>query len=181
METVYANGDTGKLVYTFEKRRRIKVNYEITIAAKELHPRQYGLLFQLPEQMENLSWNRRGEFSVYLEYDIARTEGTATLNANRLYEVEEWGKIPASTWKDDANILGSVDFRSTKTQILKGTLTDKNGNGIIVYGNGTQAWRSWLQDECIHLLIADYSNTGSEPYYATPFKPEELPSKRKTY
>jgi hypothetical protein len=169
METVYANGDTGKTVYTFGKNRRIKVNYEITIAAKETRPRQYGMLFLLPKQMENLSWSRKGEFSIYPEHDIARTEGRAKLNANRLYEVEEWGKTPAGAWKDDANRLGSVDFRSTKTRILKGTLADKDGNGIIVHGNGTQAWRSWLQDECIHFIIADYSNAGSEPYYAAPF------------
>jgi beta-galactosidase/beta-glucuronidase len=88
IEAVYVNGDTGKLVYTFEKTRYIKVNYEITIASKEIRPRQYGMLFLLPKQMENLSWNRKGEFSIYPEYDIARTNGSATLNANRLYEVE---------------------------------------------------------------------------------------------
>jgi beta-galactosidase/beta-glucuronidase len=179
IEAVYVNGDTGRLIYTFDKKRHIKVSYEITVAAKEIHPRQYGMLLQLPKQMENLSWNRKGEFSIYPEYDIARTEGAATLNANRLYEAEEWGKMPAGAWKDDANILGSVDFRSTKTQILKGTLTDKNGNGLTVYGNGTQAWRSWLQDECIHLLIADYSNTGSERFYTTPFTTGRITVKEK--
>jgi hypothetical protein len=40
---LYGNGDTGKLVYVFGKDRRIKVNYEITVAAKEIRPRQYGL------------------------------------------------------------------------------------------------------------------------------------------
>lgn len=169
IEAAYRNGDIGKLVYTFGKDNRIKVNYEITIAADELHPRQYGLLLQLPKEMDMLNWKRKGEFTVYPEYDIARTEGTARLNANNLYEVEEWGKTPKAAWKEDRNILGSIDFRSTKTQLLRGSLTNTKGQGITVYGNGTQAWRSWLQDECIQLLIADYSNTGSERFYGTPF------------
>lgn len=169
VDASYVNGDIGKLIYTFGKDGRIKVSYEITIAAKETHPRQYGLLLQLPKQMNKLSWKRKGEFSVYPEYDIARTEGTAKLNVKNLYEVEAWGEKPQGSWKEDANILGSVDFRSTKTQLLKGSLTDKYGYSIIVYGNGKQAWRSWLQDECINLLIADYSNTGSERFYGTPF------------
>jgi hypothetical protein len=129
--------------------------------------------------MEKLAWNRKGEFSVYPENDMARTEGTTLLNANNLYEVEAWGKTPEGAWKEDANILGSVDFRSTKTQILKGSLIDKNGNGITVYGNGTQAWRSWLQDECIYLLIADYSNAGSEGFYTTPFTAGRITIKEK--
>lgn len=179
IEASYVNGDVGKIGYTIEKCGRIRVNYEITVAAKETRPRQYGLLFQLPKQMETLYWNRKGEFSVYPEHDIARTKGTAMLNANRLYEVEEWGKIPDGPWKDDANILGSVDFRSTKTQILSASLTDKNKNGIVIYGDGTQALRSWLQDECINLLIADYSNTGSERFYGTPFTTGRVTVKEK--
>ncbi|MDR3262586.1 MAG: glycoside hydrolase family 2 [Tannerella sp.] len=179
IEALYVNGDTGKLVYVFGKDRHIKVSYEITVAAKEIRPRQYGLLLQLPKQMEKLGWSRKGEFSVYPEHDIARTEGTAILNANNLYEVEAWGKTPEGAWKEDANRLGSVDFRSTKTQMLKASLIDSNRNGIIVYGNGIQAWRSWLQDECIYLLIADYSNTGSERFYGSPFTTGRITIKEK--
>lgn len=179
VEASYVNGNTGRLIYTFGKDGRIKVSYEITVATKETRPRQYGLLLQLPKQMEKLSWRREGEFSVYPDYDIARTEGTAMLRANDLCEVEAWGIIPEGSWKEDANKLGSVDFRSTKTRIRKGSLTDKDGNGITVYGNGKQAWRSWLQDECINLLIADYSNTGSERFYGTPFTTGRITVKEK--
>lgn len=174
IEAAYQNGDTGKIVYTFGKDHRIRVNYEMKLAAEKTTPRQYGLLFQLPEQMEVLTWKRKGEFTVYPEYDIARTEGTARLNANRLYEVESHGNVPDGAWKDDANILGSVDFRSTKTQLLKGSLLDNAGNGIIIHSDGTQAWRSWLQDGSIHLLVAGYSNTGSERFYSTPFTRDRI-------
>lgn len=169
IDATYWNGDTGKLTYLFGTDGKIKVNYEIKVAAKETKPRQYGLLMLLPKTLDNLAWKRKGEFSVYPEYDIARIDGQAKLNAKKLYEVEAWREVPRGAWKDDANILGSVDFRTTKTNILKASLTDNKGKGVIVYGNGMQASRSWLQDESIHFLIADYSNTGSERFYGTPF------------
>lgn len=169
VEVAYRNGDIVKLSYKFGTDKRVTVDYALTVAAQELRPRQYGLLLQLPKTMDQLSWTRKGEFSVYPEYDIARTTGKATLNARELYEVEEWGVEPKGAWKEDGNYLGSVDFRSTKTQILQASLTDSSGNGLTVYGDGKQAFRSWLQDESIHVLIAEYSNTGSERFYGTPF------------
>ncbi len=169
VEASYVNGDQGKISYLFTTDRKIEVAYEMKMASEEIRPRQYGMLLRLPRQMEHLQWKRKGDFTVYPADDIARTEGKATLNAQPLYEPEAWRKQPSHPWKDDANILGSTDFRSTKTQLLRGSLTNGQGRGITVHGNGTQAWRSWLQDGCIHLMIADYSNTGSEPFYGTPF------------
>lgn len=178
VEASYLDGDRGKITYLFTTDRKIHVEYEMKMASEEVRPRQYGLVLQLPRQMENLRWKRKGDFTVYPANDIARTEGTARLNANALYEAEAWRQPPAHPWKDDSNILGSTDFRSTKTQLLTGSLTNGSGSGITVYGNGTQAWRSWLQDGCIHLLIADYSNTGSEPFYGSPFSSERITVKK---
>lgn len=178
VKALYNNGDNGSITYTFQTDNRIQVDYDIKMAAGETRPRQYGMLLQLPKQMEIVNWKRKGDFTVYPEYDIARLEGTARLNANKLYEVEAWGETPRGAWKDDANVLGSVDFRSTKTQFLQASLTDGTGNGITVYSNGTQAWRSWLQDGYIQLLIADYSNSGSERFYGTPFTQDRIVLKK---
>lgn len=178
VDATYWNQDKGRITYRFEPFGKITMRYEITIAAEETHPRQYGLLIQVPRQMSKLSWERDGEFSHYPGYDIARTEGTALLNADKLYEVEAWGEEPTGAWKEDANTLGSVDFRSTKTRIRKVSLTDNNGKGITVYGNGRQASRSWLQDQSIHLLIADYSNAGSERFYGSPFTKDRITIKK---
>lgn len=54
------------------------------------------------------------------------------------------------------------------------------GNNVKVLSDGTQASRSWLQDEKIQWLIADYSNTGSEPFYGTPFTDGRIKTKGKT-
>lgn len=169
VEALYNGGDTGKLQYIFSLDGTIEVGYEIRSEAKTVNPRQYGLLFRLPASLDSLSWKRQGEFSVYPAWDIARTEGMALLNVSDVVEVEQWGAMPTVAWKDDANPMGSVDFRSTKTHILQASLCDRLGNGMTIYGDGKQALRCWLQDGAIQLLVADYSNTGSEPFYASPF------------
>ncbi len=166
-EVLYREGTTGIISYKFSKSGKINMDYIITLA-EERSPRQYGMLFQLPKNMEILKWKRNGEFSIYPENDIARTEGMAMLNAKPLYEVEEWQVKPEGNWKDDANILGSVDFRSTKTQIQQASLSDGK-HGISISGSEKQAIRAWLQDGYIQFLIADFNNGGSEPFYGSPF------------
>lgn len=167
-ELAYLGGDKGRVSYRFQPDGRIEVSYEIT-AAKEVDPRQYGLVLQLPRTMETLNWDRKAEFTVYPDDDIARPKGTARLNARKQYEVEAWREIPQGAWKDDANTMGSVDFRSTRTGILTASLTDGNGHGIALIGDGSQALRCWQQDGCIQMLVADYNNGGSEPFYSSPF------------
>ena len=95
--------------------------------------------------------------------------GTTLLNAKHVNGVEEWGVVPKGNWKDDANDLGSNDFRSTKRNIYEATLSDKENNKVEIISNGTQAARSWLQDQKIQLLVADYNNNGSERFYTSPF------------
>lgn len=169
VEALYNGGDTGKIQYIFSPDGTIEVGYEVRSEAKTITPRQYGLLFQLPTAMDSLTWKRKGEFSVYPTNDIARNEGVALLNASEVAGVEQWRVTPAGAWKDDASPMGSVDFRSTKTHIVKASLCDRTGNGMTIYGDGKQALRCWLQDGAIQLLVADYSNTGSERFYASPF------------
>lgn len=167
-ELSYQDGDKGKIAYRFLPDGRIETTYEIT-SAKAADPRQYGLVMQLPRAMENLSWRRDAEFSVYPDDDIARPEGTARLNARKQYEAEAWREVPQGAWKDDANAMGSVDFRSTRTNILSAALADASGHGIVLHGDGRQALRCWLQDGRVQMLVADYNNGGSERFYSAPF------------
>ena len=101
------------------------------------------------------------------------------LNAKNTKAVEEWGILPQQHWKDDANELGSNDFRSTKRSIIKAGLQDEAGNGVTVISDGTQHCRSWLQDERIQWLIADYSNNGSERFYRSPYNEDRIEVKNK--
>ncbi|MBX3255733.1 MAG: hypothetical protein KF862_16485 [Chitinophagaceae bacterium] len=178
MEITFKDGN-GKQSYFFTTDGKLIAEYEVEYTASDLSPYQYGMLLQLPKDMDKLSWKRKGEFSAYPDYDIARSEGTAMLNAKNIRGVEEWGVVPAGHWKDDANELGSNDFRSTKKFILTASLQDKAGNRITVNSDGNQHSRSWLQDERIQWLVADYSNNGSEPFYGSPHNEGRIKIKEK--
>jgi beta-galactosidase len=175
-DATYTNGK-GKMSYQFLKDGTVKVSYEAEV--KDDNPYQYGLLFQLPKQFDQLSWKRNGEFSTYPDDHIARVNGTAQLNAANLATTEQWGKQQAKLWKDDANEMGSNDFRSTKTQIVNFELSNKSKDGLTIISNGKQAGRTWLQDEKIQVLVADYSNNGSEPFYGSPFTDGQIKTKGK--
>lgn len=179
MNTTYTNAK-GKQSYLFSMDGKLVTEYEVMYRGQDTIPYQYGLLLQLPKQMDKLSWKRKGEFTTYPDNDIARNEGTTLLNAKHVNGVEEHGVMPKGDWKDDANDLGSNDFRSTKRYIKTAALQDKNGNGITVSSDGTQSSRSWFQDERINWLIADYSNNGSEPFYGSPHTDGEIKIKDKT-
>jgi hypothetical protein len=176
IKATYTNGD-GNLTYTFFADGNTRVDYEVKTTLEK--PYQYGMIFQLPKTFDGLSWKRKGEFTVYAPEDIARDKGTAKLNAKWLPGVEEFGKPGAKLWKDDSNEMGSNDFRSTKQNILQAQLSNGN-NGIVIQSNGKQASRSWLQDEKIQLLVADYWNNGSEPFYGSPFTDGRINIKGKT-
>ena len=167
MDVIYKDA-TGKQSYLFANDGKVITQYEVQYKGADTLPYQYGLMMQLPKTFDKLRFKRKGSFTVYPENDIARDEGTAMLNAKHVNGVEEWG-APKGDWKDDANDLGSNDFRSTKRNILNASLVDADGNKIVIVSEGKQASRTWLQDESINWLIADYSNNGSEPFYGSPF------------
>lgn len=177
-EAVTYTNAKGNIKYHFRPDNKVSMSYEIRYHGEDSLPRQYGMLLQLPPAFDQLSWTRKGSFSVYPEDDIARNQGSAKLQAQVTDGVEPWRKVPTGKWKDDGNELGSNDFRATKQQILFASLKDAAGNGITIESNGTQSARSWLQDAHLQLLIADYSNSGSEPFYGSPFtdKHHKLPA-----
>ncbi|HEX5153018.1 MAG TPA: glycoside hydrolase family 2 TIM barrel-domain containing protein [Parafilimonas sp.] len=180
MDVTYYGGSRGKQSYLFAKDGTVTTEYEVQYKGADTLPRQYGLMMQLPKSYDELSWKRKGDFSSYPSNDIARTEGSAMLHAKHTEAVEPWRVVPTVDWKDDANGLGSNDFRSTKQNIYTVSLTDKDNNGIEVIAGTTQSSRSWLQDEAIQLLIADYNNNGSEPFYGSPFTNGRISIKNKT-
>jgi beta-galactosidase len=158
----------GKQTYLFTNDGKLITEYEVKYSKADVSTYQYGLMLQLPKSFDQLSWKRKSEFTGYPENDIARAQGIAMLNAKHVNGVEEWGGVPTGDWKDDANDLGSNDFRSTKRYIQNASLQDHDGDSVTILSNASQASRSWLQDERINWLIADYCNNGSEPFYGSP-------------
>ncbi|QKJ31847.1 beta-galactosidase [Mucilaginibacter mali] len=164
----------GKITYTFAPDGKLDVRYEVTYSKADISPYQYGMVMQLPPSFNKVNWQRQGEFSTYAENDQSRASGTAMLNAKRTNGVEPWRVSPAVDWKDDANEMGSNDFRATKRDISSSSLQDAKGNKVTIISNNKQASRSWLQDKQINWLIADYYNNGSERFYAAPFTNDRI-------
>jgi hypothetical protein len=142
----------------------IRVGYEFKVL-KAVNPRQVGVVFDLPVKCDTLKWKRKGQWTVYPEDHIGRTGGTA-IAFKDMHECGPAGPRtkPQRSWSKDGNKLGSNDFRSTKLNIYSVLLTDKNGNGIEVESDGTQHARCWIDGNRTRLLIADYSNLGSERF-----------------
>lgn len=179
MEVIYLDAK-GRQSYFFGNDGKVTSEYEVKYTGNDTLPRQYGMIMQLPANFDKLSWKRKGDFSLFPSNDIGRNEGEAYLKAKQMRSVEEPGIVPVCDWKDDANDLGSNDFRSTKRYIYKALLSDKENNGIQIISDGKQSVRSWLQDEHIQLLIADYCNNGSEPFYGSPHSDGRINIKNKT-
>jgi beta-galactosidase len=167
MDVTYTDGE-GEQSYFFSYDGKITTEYEVSYRGIDSLPRQYGMIMQLPRSFVNLRWKRKGDFSLYPANDIGRNEGVAQLNAKPVNGVEVWGAVPLGDWKDDANAMGSNDFRSTKRHIKEASLADEEGDHITVLSDGSQSSRCWLQDEHISWLIAEYNNNGSEPFYCPP-------------
>lgn len=178
-DITYTSGK-GKLTYFFTSNGQLITDYEVRYRGNDSLPYQYGLLMQLPQRYQQLEWEREGAFTVNDSTDISRNQGTALLAARKLGAVEAFGEVPSGPWKNDANELGSNDFRSAKHDIRKASLSNGKGQSVVVSSNGKQASRSWLQDGNIHWLVADYWSNGSEPFYTTPHSNGRININRKT-
>jgi len=142
----------------------LEITYRFT-CREEINPRQIGLVFALPMEYDTLSWNRHGLWTMYPQDHIGRLSGQARFSPDsRLSGPAGPRTPPAWPWAEDANDLGSHDFRSTKSRIYWSALTDRGGKGIAVLSDGSQHVRCWMEGDSIKLLVADYSNMGAERF-----------------
>ncbi|NJL70741.1 MAG: hypothetical protein HC888_03575 [Candidatus Competibacteraceae bacterium] len=137
---------SGQFVYRFNADGTVEVDYDFGLTSVELeskpeqapkkadtttiNPRQLGIVFNLPKRCEVLSWKRKGYWTTYPEWHIARLEGTA--RASEGFEVTPVGPRdpPEHEWRHDRNAVGSHDFASTKHNITTASLLDKDGRGL---------------------------------------------------
>jgi hypothetical protein len=153
----------GSFTYKFLAGEGIDISYNFELK-EDVSPRQMGLVFDLPKEYENLSWKRKGYWSTYPDWHIARLEGKA--KASEGIESCPVGPRlkPEHEWRHDRTSIGSNDFASTKHNIYSASLTDDSGNGFETRSNGKLHSRSWIDGENIKWLIASYSNGGSERF-----------------
>jgi hypothetical protein len=115
---------------------------------------EVGVSFTLPPEMDTLSWNRIGLWSVYPEWHIGRLQGTAKAH-NGLPSVS-FLKQPECEWYHeecdaatfglfDVGHRGTEDFRSSKFSILKAHLSAGGaGPAFSALSDGTDSVRMEL-------------------------------------
>lgn len=164
----------GNNQYIFTAEGSVEVSYDyiaiIDFKGKE-RLRQYGILFTLPGSFDRLSWKRKGLWSVYPGYDINRLEGSTYASPRELKYVEMPREIPSAIWTESANLLGTNDFRSTKDNILRASLTNDNNIELTAESDGSQSARTWVEGNKICLLVAGMNGPGSCGFFTGP-RPE---------
>jgi len=155
---------SGSTNYIFSANGTVKIDYKYTIH-KEVNPRQWGLVFGLPERFQELDWNRNAQWDYYPADHIGRPVGKARLNSvNEISGPAGPNKLPATPWSLDRNDLGTNDFRSTKMYINKAALSNGTSSFKIT-ANGQQHVRAWKETAGIKALVAGYSNMGAERFF----------------
>jgi hypothetical protein len=142
----------------------LKISYKYEIRMN-INPRQVGLVFSLPENFQQLYWERLGQWNFYPEDHLGRLKGTAvTKNNNPLSGPAGPVAKPGQAWAFDQNELGTNDFRSTKMNIMKAILSNSSEK-VIIESDGSQSVRCWSAGTKINMLVASYSNMGAEGFF----------------
>ena len=153
----------GKFTYSFNSDGTLNVDYDFTSKVK-INPRQIGLVFNIPAEFKNLSWKRKGLWSTYPKWHIGRLQGHVSSTAG--FEATSVGPRtkPNHEWFLDRGPAGSHDFSSTKHNIFNASLTNDSGFGVGVVADGDQHTRAWINNDDLRLLVAYFSNGGSERF-----------------
>ncbi|WP_316790385.1 glycoside hydrolase family 2 protein [Pedobacter frigoris] len=155
---------SGKMTYNFGDDGNLSIGYKYTLK-KDINPRQWGLVFDLPETFNKLSWIRKGQWNYYPEDHIGRLRGVAEAkSANEPSGPAGPSKLPVTPWSLDRNDIGTNDFRSTKMNFELATLTNGNSEFKATSDN-KQHFRVWQEKQVTKALVAGYSNAGAERFF----------------
>ncbi|RPH29776.1 glycoside hydrolase family 2, partial [bacterium] len=171
---MYAEAE-GSLTLTFEGDGELLVEYNFR-ALQDINPRQWGMVFYTPVDIDSLSWQRNGQWTVYPPDHIGRRAGSAVAHP-RPRDIISASHVPAGAWSSDANELGTNDFRSTKSNVISGSLLSGDGYGISLPGSGPVAFRAFVDGEKIGLLLAGFNTGGGEQFFAPHYSSERKPLK----
>ena len=165
----------GTIDYLFLTDGSLIVEYEMK-SKIEINPRQWGLVFNVDSELQNLQWDRKGLWSWYPNNHIGRAKGSAV--AFRDHKVSDLYQKADKEWFQEFNALGSNDFRSTKENIYWATLTNNKGKGISILSDGSQAFRAFVnEDHTISFLVAGYSTGGGDLFFSSHYADERKPIK----
>lgn len=169
----------GYFEYRFRPTGEVVFSYQFTML-EEVSPRQWGLVFTLPDSFSRLSWKRKGYWSVYPAHHLGALEGVAeaynpSLPVSGLAGPSE---PPAEDWSFDQTAAGSNLFRATKEHIYTAGLTAANGAEVAVLSDGSQHFRAWKEEPGIRFLVADYTNAGNDTFLTSHSSKDFRPLRR---
>ena len=151
------------------------ISYRLEMLA-DVNPRQWGLVFTLPRTFDTLRWEREAEWGWYPDDHIGRPLGTARANPVARRLVEEPRVVMTGPWSQDANALGTNDFRSTKARIREASLTAPDGRTFqVVSPDASQSIRAWVNGDRIRVLVAAFNTGGHDQFFATHYAAERRP------
>ena len=139
----------------------VDITAHATYSGEPITVREVGLKLTLPGDLQNLSWERVGQWTVYPDDHIGSLTGSTPA-----FPVAEGDPRPES-WSQDYDPRGCNDFRSTKYNVTYTSLTDGEGRGIAVlcsdiFGRGSI--RACVEGDAVVLRICDFSNGGGERF-----------------
>jgi beta-galactosidase len=169
LASVHVSGKFGdvpvEFIYSINGSGKLRVDYTINLKKLLYDSRQIGIGFDLPRSYDQLAWKRMTTWTAYPDDHIGRPEGKArALAPETLQDYHANWETPRHAWSLDGNEHGSNDFRSTKHNLITGSLSDPQGNTVTIESNGRQHLRAWLDNNHISFLLAQYSNGGTEHY-----------------
>lgn len=166
----------GRYILTFQNGR-LDAAYDFTtrIDLTKTAPRQIGMVFTLPHDYEVLTWERDTAGAVLPEDDIGRQRGTVRASDGFPATPAGPSTKPNHPWRLDRLPYGNNDFCSTKHEFMHATVTDAQGHGLAVDGQGRQHLRCWQTADAVHVLVADVSNAGGESFLRALSKADHLP------
>ena len=167
----------GSYTLTVNANGELFVDYHFK-ALQDVNPRQWGLVFDAPDNYEQLFWRRKGMWSVYPSDHISRPVGTASLYYKGVPRQVNPRICPSWSWNMDSNELGSNDFRATRRNIWYAGLMDHEGHKITVRSDGEQHWRSWAEQNKIRFLVADFVTAGNEMFLESYYAPYRKPVRK---
>jgi beta-galactosidase len=165
------------LRYSFDSSNLVTIDYSI-LAREDINPRQIGLIFTMPRKFDHLSWSRKGQWSIYPDNHIGRTEGSATPFPNGMREANVFGDKPDWTWEEDTHAMGSNDFRATRDRLYSAELVDQSGSGVRTLSDGTGAFRAFVDENNIRFLGASFSTAGGDLFFSSHLASERQPLKK---
>ena len=142
----------------------LEIEYDFSLL-ESVAAREVGIALPATTDLTMLSWRRDGLWDTYPEDHIGRTTGTASAFPSGSRPSNEGIEMQAGQpWKDDETVHGSNDFRSTKRNVYRASLTDDSARGLAVLSAGDQHVRTQARSGHVDFLVLDRTISGTNAY-----------------